>query len=867
MQQYQARYQAANLSDKESKDSFVVRQKEFHRVMEDIRSSKPGDSMQHYVFVGRRGSGKSTLLRRIQAEVNLNEELKHHYLVVNLSEEQAGIYQLYDLWDYVLRDLEQQGIIREAVDWQDYEEDMKAYTHALFNSMQAKLKEAGKQLILLIDNIDRIFKAIRNGKGGDSSLLREQLMNHNLVRIIGGSTVMSEDYWRYDMPFYDFFNIKRLKPLSIEEIKGLLNHWAEQQNIDDIKNLLEHNPGKLQAIRMLTDGTPRTMLLFIDMLINRPHQNGYDYLRRIIDEATPIYQERLDQLPSQQQKVLTELSFFWEAVAVEKLIPVCKMQSKILSAQLSQLVKARLVEKVKGDTKNLAYRLEERFFNLWLLMTQGGPKQKREVKYLTIFLESWYDQNELRSVYIEFMTHLEKGTVKSDYAASMSKALAHSKHITVEERDGLIEKAKGLKLNAEWINELPESSSEIYEKVEKLFESEKYEEAEELLNNLEQNDDHKWFVFGLVSQYQEKWKLAEKYYLMAIEQNHSGATNNLAVLYEEQGKIELAEKYYLLAVEQNDSQTIFNLANFYRQNKNWELAEKYYLTAVDGNHTDAINNLANLYEEQGKPELAEKYYTMTLDQDGSRAMFKLANLYKDQGRTEIAERYYLMAVEQSNSDAMFNLALLYEEQVKLELTEKYYLMAVEKNHTAAMNNLASLYLKQAKPELAKKYYLMAVNQDDSGAINNLLLINYLENSHSLQAKELFLSLTKKTKGDIDIKQMLLTSIIALWLGEMEKFQSLKAELESLLTKSELYFNTDLFPQTLAQWLIHKQYHSVLKLLENHEDFKEQMLPLYYTTLHFVNGKTSELRNMPPELQESVDDILNFIKERQKFYYG
>lgn len=478
MQSYLTRYQSANLSDTESRDCFVVRQREFQEVMNSIRTTGPKDSIQHYVFIGRRGSGKSTLLRRIQAEVSLSD-LNEKFIVVNPSEEQAGVYQLYDLWDYVLRDFDQQGLDPKTVDWETYQDDMQAYTQALFAKVVSCLEKADKQLILLIDNIDRIFKNIRKGEGGGADMLREQLMNRNLVRIVGASTLMSEDYWRYDMPFYDFFQIQRLEALSIEEIGELLSHWGAQKEGEDIKQLIQKQPGKLQAIRMLTDGTPRTMLLFVDMLIHRPEQNGYDYLRKIIDDATPIYQERLDQLSPQQQKVLVELSFFWEAAPVEKLIPACKMPGKTISAQLGVLVKARIVEKVKGETKNLSYRLEERFFNLWLLMTQGGPRQKREVKYLTVFLENWYDSHEIKTLYKEHEEGIESGKYKPDYTVSMAKALAHSRKINAEDRDELIDKVRSIQLPSQLMAEPLDKTREIYKKSGSLLRTEDYQKAEE----------------------------------------------------------------------------------------------------------------------------------------------------------------------------------------------------------------------------------------------------------------------------------------------------------------------------------------------------------------------------------------------------
>jgi energy-coupling factor transporter ATP-binding protein EcfA2 len=425
MERYITQYQSANLNDEQVIGNFVVRTKEFERLMADIRTTDRNGSFQHYVFVGRRGSGKSTLLRRIQAAIHTDKDLKERFIATNLSEEQAGINKLYDLWDYVMRDLKAKGFSLPEIDWQDYQDDLKEYSKTLFGAIHDLLQKENKQLVLLVDNIDRIFKNI----GKEANLLREQLMNYNDVRIIGGSTIMSEDFWRYDMPFYQFFSIKRLEPLSLEEIAMLLKHWAEVKGNPEIAKFVEHHPGKIQAVRMLTDGTPRTMQLFVDMIIDRPNEQGFDYLRRLIDYATPVYQERLGQLSPQQQKIVVELSFFGEAASIEQLVPMCKMTGKNISAQMSQLIKARIVEKIKGETKNMYYRLEERFFNLWLLMTQGGSSGKRQLLAWANFIEDWYqiEKNPFiglgvrKSVEADPYSYHDTAETKDDYAMSANE--------------------------------------------------------------------------------------------------------------------------------------------------------------------------------------------------------------------------------------------------------------------------------------------------------------------------------------------------------------------------------------------------------------------------------------------------------------
>jgi TPR repeat protein len=57
--------------------------------------------------------------------------------------------------------------------------------------------------------------------------------------------------------------------------------------------------------------------------------------------------------------------------------------------------------------------------------------------------------------------------------------------------------------------------------------------------------------------------------------------NNLGLLYDKQNKFELAEKYYLMAVEKGDLNAIYNLGSFYEIQNKFYLAEKYYLMAIE----------------------------------------------------------------------------------------------------------------------------------------------------------------------------------------------------------------------------------------------------------------------------------------------
>ena len=592
MSSYFMQYQSAHQTNEESIHNFVVRRKEFEKIISELSNSKNGSSFQHYIFVGRRGSGKSTLLRRTQAEIETQTQLTKKYIPVRLSEEQSGVYKIYDLWDKVIKDLISQNYAISSIDFREYKKDLKEYTRKLHECIIEFLRKEKKTLVLLIDNIDRIFRNI----GEDKDLLRELLMNYQDIRIIGGSTYMSEEFWQYDKAFYQFFTIKKLLPLTLNEVDELLKHWSEVKGIPEIRELIHKHSGKIQSVRMLTDGTPRTMLIFVDMLLQREQQNGYDYLQVLVDKATPIYQERLGTLSPAQQKVITELSFFWEAVSVDDLISPCNMEGKLVSALLAQLHQLGYIEKLKANTKNLLYRVEERFFNLWLIMTQGGPQQKLEAKYLSDFLESWYDQFELKALCSEFLGQLGHEKLKSDYVKSMASALLNIKKLELPDKKKIYQKLKEKQFISITSPEIPKSFwKDLDDAIGVAINTKDYKTAISLLEALDIDEGRKNYGYAICHYEMGDFTKSEEYYLKAIDNGYVVAINNLGSLYDDQKKFELAEKYYLMAIENGYVDAINNLGILYLNQEKFELAEKYYLLAIGNGNVNAIHNLGAFY--------------------------------------------------------------------------------------------------------------------------------------------------------------------------------------------------------------------------------------------------------------------------------
>ena len=881
-------YQNSNADNYESiKNGFIVRTLEYETIISSLAKRKKGDSIQHELILGRRGSGKSTLLKRIEVEIKENKKLNAKYIPVNLAEEQAGVYRLMDLWEQVLQEIYCQNDKKyEAKSFSEFENE-QIYTRYLYSEIHRFCETNKKKIVLLLDNFDRIVGNFSD----DGNLLRETLINYRDLVLIAASTRMDEHFWQYDQPFYEFFRRHRLDTLSSKEAFLLLNHWSDALDFDDterkkIKEFLQNNRGKVENIRLLTDGLPRTMLFFLKLVVQTEKPVEADFLKKIMDEVTPLYQERLGSQTPQMRKIILEMAFMWEAAPTKEIAEQCRMESKLVAANLNTLADRKIIEIIATDKRNHLYRISERFFNMWLIVTQGNPDQKRKARWMSEFLESWYDKQELQDLAIQHIENLILHKISGKQALMLSKGLSQSKYICTRLRDDLIDHTKAeLKdsLNNYMIH-LPETVREISNKVEICLEQGNYQQAVNLANSIENEDGWKDFLLaniynnqekydlsekyylkaiekgevramfnlGLLYKNQNKQDLAEKYYLMAITKGEVKAIYNLGLLYDNQEKYDLSERYYLMAIEKGDTKAMYNIGLLYYNQKKYDLAERYYLQASEKEYEDAMYNLGILYYYQEKYNLAEKYWLQAIKKEHKNAMFNLGVLYDIQEKYAFAEKYYLLAIEKGDENAMFNLGNLYDNQEKYDLAEKYYLIAIDKGDEKAMNNLGLLYYNQEKYDLAERYYLMAIEKGHENAMYNLALIYYSQNRNKEQAKQYIGRYKEDDIGKI---------IIEIWAGVFNAVEE-----RTIAACREEWEDADF----IEDLLIHHQKSLVDKLF-HHTEFgkrlQEQYTVLYYAS-QILNGKGNEnnLRlRIPPELESTVKDVLDNIKAEQKRY--
>ena len=522
------KYTPDEMSEDEFLKRFVVRTDIFEDIFEDIQSWNEQSSNQHYIIIGQRGQGKTTLLRKIYIECKNDKNLKKNLLSIKFAEEQYQIRTLSRLWEEVaeyLQDMYEEDFpnISDIME-EHYEDD--DYEIKVFSLLEKEIKKKNKKLLILVDNIDELIGKLSIK---EQRRFREILLSSKIFKIIGGSTKMLEQHYDYSQPFYEFFKIIKLKGFTLEESKTFLLALANKNEKKKIQNIIKNDSQRIEIIRRLTGGVPRTLVMLFDIFLDEKGDSFEDLLK-ILDEVTPLYKHRMDDLPAQLQDIVHTIAINWDGIFTKEIALKTKMQSKAVAAQLKKLEKYEIVEATTVG-KNKIYKIKERFFNIWYLMRFGRKKDRQRVEWLIAFLTSWCTKEELANKAEGLITKLKDGQVKVSHAFHMAEALRHSNlSLDIE-----INLTKELKLylkssNSSFYNEISETDNELILQSIGLRDENKTDEAINLLIKSKRNG--KQLLFELAESYLENKKFieAEEIYIKLVDLKDP-SENSLFYLY------------------------------------------------------------------------------------------------------------------------------------------------------------------------------------------------------------------------------------------------------------------------------------------------------------------------------------------------
>jgi hypothetical protein len=380
---------------------FVARRPLLDRLARDLHDETEGVA-QHHLIVGRRGMGKTTLLRRLRHAIEDDPSLDARFIALVFPEEQYNVASLSDFWlncvDALVDSVESRDR-REAVAIDEQiaaisvivdEAERRASALSLLLSLADRI---GRRMVLLVDNLDLVFARIARGDWA----LREILSREPRLVLIGATSQALESSFRYDQAFYDFFRIHQLGGLDETQTFEVMRHLAEMTKQPRVLQVIEHDPGRIQTLRLLSGGNPRSLVLLFNLLSQSAEGDARSDLERLLDQLTPLYKHRFEELPAQAQRVVDGLALGWDPMTARDLADRLRLDINQTSAQLNRLVKQGTVEKTRlPGTARTGFQLSERFFNIWYLM-RASRRMRRRLIFLVKFLELFFPKPGLQA--------------------------------------------------------------------------------------------------------------------------------------------------------------------------------------------------------------------------------------------------------------------------------------------------------------------------------------------------------------------------------------------------------------------------------------------------------------------------------------
>ncbi len=343
------------------------------------------------LFVGPRGMGKSYLVTLIHHRLSKQENLAEKMRFAWLNEDQTSTTFLHLLMriyrrlaDLYPTEFPSSGI--EAIRGQDPADAREMLGQALIRNLK------DRTVVLLIENLDATLDSMAEI---EQRTWRGFLQDHPRFAIVATAQGLTKDISSKDKPFFGFFEIHHLEPLTVDEATELLEKIAALNDDQPLAEFIASARGKarMRAIHHLSGGNPRLYLILSDFLT----RDSLDNLVRLFEETvdrqlTPYFQERMRWLSPQQQEIVQFLCQQAHPASVKAIAEGIFTKQNIVSSQLKQLrEKGYLVAKSRG--KESLYELAEPLMRLSFQVKEMSHRQP--LSLIVDFIRVWYDRQDL----------------------------------------------------------------------------------------------------------------------------------------------------------------------------------------------------------------------------------------------------------------------------------------------------------------------------------------------------------------------------------------------------------------------------------------------------------------------------------------
>ena len=378
-------------SDEEVIEQFVVRKHELQIVMDTLRRNIEAQSCQHLLIVAPRGRGKTMLLARSAAEIRTNEELANRLVPIRFMEESHEIFTIGDFWMEALYQLasEIRGNHPDIT-------DELSKTHADLTSQWQNRDVAERARATVLDTTDRLDRHLvvmaENLQSLSSDVdenfgwsLRQALQTEPKITLLATATSRFRGLDDPDQPFYELFRVVHLDPLDTAACGRLMQALTGEARED------------IEALRILTGGDPRLLVLIADFSLHRSFGELMQELVRLIDNHTEYFRSHLDSLPKTERRVYVALIDLWQPSAAGEIAARARMDIRKVSALLGRLVERGAIS-ASGRGNRRHYAATQRLYSIYYKLRRER-NEAALVKSLVRFMVFFFRAEEVADIH------------------------------------------------------------------------------------------------------------------------------------------------------------------------------------------------------------------------------------------------------------------------------------------------------------------------------------------------------------------------------------------------------------------------------------------------------------------------------------
>ncbi|MEZ5308494.1 MAG: hypothetical protein R2684_15225 [Pyrinomonadaceae bacterium] len=366
---------------------FVQRQKLLGKLISIFGESAIKGDLHQMLLVGPRGAGKTHLVTLTQYELNNKPEIRDKIRIAWLGEDET-FTNVLDLVMGIAGWLKKTYPKEFTRDYAQeisgiWETDQSTAARVVLNRISEDL---GKRKILLItENLHRTFEAI--GQKGQE-LFRSMIQETGLFAILATSQQLFEAVFDRSRPFFGFFEIQHLNPLSVDDARELIANISKEVGKQELADFLNTPIGRyrIRALHYLAGGNHRIYVLLSEFLTKDNLEDLVSAFEELAEGLTSYYQERLRSLSPQQARIIETLAEADGALTVKELSARAFVKERSASKQLGELSTLGYVDSEKRG-KETFYELSE---PLMRLTVETKNSRGTPLRLVTQFLKAWF---------------------------------------------------------------------------------------------------------------------------------------------------------------------------------------------------------------------------------------------------------------------------------------------------------------------------------------------------------------------------------------------------------------------------------------------------------------------------------------------